>query len=360
LYCLPYSTQFTPLLSRFQNLFSSVIIFLLGTVFITNKKQIKLLFYSFYIGFIINSIFQTLLYLVPNFFFFIGNQLINIGYLNLIQMNIGRNRIYFESYDEILIPFFVYYSQINSRLKKTLSFISIFIIGFFSYTLGVRTKIVMFFFGLLGSFFVFKLGSKRIILLILCCFVLFQNLYDQHIISGNVNVFNRINDQDATIQTYTSGRLSRWLDSVDMGLSKPFFGIGLGNYYDYLRYSDKNERYLLFSFERVGYELAATHPHNIFFATFAETGFVGLFCFSILLFYGAITQAKLWGNEMYTINQKIAVISFWTLFIYSLFNPSITIKFQALMLLLLSISTRLIYPTSKQKSKNNILLKMTK
>jgi O-antigen ligase len=116
-----------------------------------------------------------------------------------------------------------------------------------------------------------------------------------------------------------------------MGLSSPLIGVGLGNYYDNLP-SEDQKSYSANPLETALFNAASTDPHNIFFRTFAETGGVGLSAFILLLLYFL-------KNDLYLLKEredlsKALIISFWTLFIFSVLNPSLNIGYLSLFWLL--------------------------
>jgi len=88
----------------------------------------------------------------------------------------------------------------------------------------------------------------------------------------------------------------------------------------------------LFEQTRKEFELAAYDPHGIFFKIFAETGFLGLFSFLLILGYFLKNDIKILSSKEEI--PKIFVVSFWTLFLYALVNPSYTTKYQVLFWLL--------------------------
>ena len=123
--------------------------------------------------------------------------------------------------------------------------------------------------------------------------------------------------------TITS-RVAKWEKSMEMGISKPIFGVGLGNYYDYIDFSMKQT---LTPFENVRkeFELASHYPHNIFFVTFAETGVFGLGSLMLLFLY--FVRQDLTSLSKRNGFEKAFIIGFWVLIAHSLFNPVATVKF---------------------------------
>ncbi|OGH16139.1 MAG: hypothetical protein A3C30_02905 [Candidatus Levybacteria bacterium RIFCSPHIGHO2_02_FULL_40_18] len=78
--------------------------------------------------------------------------------------------------------------------------------------------------------------------------------------------------------------------------------------------------------------LAAKDPHNVFASTFAETGFLGLGSLVLLLLY--FLQKDIGIMKSSNDLSKTFVVSFWTLFVFALLNPSSSIIYQTLFWLL--------------------------
>lgn len=85
------------------------------------------------------------------------------------------------------------------------------------------------------------------------------------------------------------------------------------------------------------FELSVKDPHNIFTSIFAESGIFGLISFCVLMFYILTKSLVIFKKGRPDSIKKPFILSFWILFIYSLFNPSVTFKYQALFFLFLSL-----------------------
>ena len=134
-----------------------------------------------------------------------------------------------------------------------------------------------------------------------------------------------LEDKAEDVRTISS-RITRGEKSIEIGLSSPIFGVGLGNYYDNLDFP-MQKVFSRFKSINKEFELAAFYPHNIFFRTFAETGFLGLISLMMLFAYFIKKDvALLIGNKDLP---KAFVVAFWILFIHAFFNPSSTVKFQS-------------------------------
>ncbi len=173
-------------------------------------------------------------------------------------------------------------------------------------------------FALAGSILIFKNNIKKYFIFLLIVPIVFYLLYS---VQGYTVLDRFLLQNQSDISTVTS-RIQRWEMAFEMGLSSPVIGVGLGNYYDYLPLQYQKS-YSGYSFIREEYNAAATDTHDIFFQIFAETGILGLGTFVALLFYFIKKDFRLLRQNNAELS-KALVVSFWTLFIYSLFNPSLT------------------------------------
>ena len=320
-------------LQQYEDLIFTALFFFISLRLVAGVKDIKAVVLILLAGGATNLIFQATILLFPDAFLRAGELFLHEGYLEIIKINIGRSRIYFEGYDEILIPILLYL-WINSKKKieSALSLFYIVLITTLSFVSNFRTRFLMLLFSLFSSFFLF-LKTKKTYLLAL--FILPTTIYFLYsILTQNIGftVFERLflQSEREDVKTVT-GRIEKWEKTVEIGLSAPFLGVGLGNYYDYLDPSMK-QSISLFEQTRKEFELAAYDPHGVFFKIFAETGFLGLFSFLLILGYFLKNDIKiLFLKEEIP---KIFVVSFWTLFLYALVNPSYTTKYQALFWLL--------------------------
>ncbi len=310
-------------------LFTSFVLFLL---FIYLKKgNVKKTVCILFLGFASNSLFQFLIYFYPKIFIQLGGMFIHPDLINLIAFKIQSGQLFFDSYDEILIPFiFYYFSQTKENKNKIGLIAPIFIIGFFSFISNFRTRFLMFIFAVFFSCILFFKRLKKFFPILLISSFIFLNLiYRLQISSLGFSVVERFLLTDKADYSSIVSRVERWKKSVEIGFSSPIVGVGLGNYYDHLTNFEQHKFSLsLFPQEKKVNEIMNNDPLNIFFTTFGETGFIGLFSFFLLIFYFIKEDLKKInnGNKI----SRIFIISFWTLFINSFLDPSYIIKYQIL------------------------------
>ncbi|MFZ5932512.1 MAG: O-antigen ligase family protein [Patescibacteria group bacterium] len=316
-------------LQQYEDLIFTALFFFISFRLINNVGDIKNVVAVLLAGGVINLIFQAAIFLFPNAFLKFAELFLHEGYLEIIKINVGRSRVYFEGYDEILIPILIYlWVNLREKISSTFSLFYLLLITTFSFISNFRTRFLMLIFSLFSSLFLFLKTKKTYLLGLFMIPATIFFLYS--VLSRNVGftVFDRLllESEREDVKTVT-GRVEKWKKTVEIGLSAPLFGVGLGNYYDYLDPAMK-QYVSLFEQTRKEFELAAYDPHGIFFKIFAESGFLGLFSFLLLLAYFLKKDFKilLAKDDI----PKTFVISFWTLFLYALINPSYTTKYQAL------------------------------
>ena len=275
----------------------------------------------------INALIALIIIIAPNFFLYYGKKILNLGLLELILLNIERGRIYLASYEEILIPIIMLiaiYSKKN--VKKILALLVLLSIIGLSFQTSFRTKLVMTIFAILTSTLIYTKNSMKILIIILVFFFFLPKITLNKI--GQNNTFSRIlQSKQEDVETIES-RLQQYKESFHIFLSSPFLGVGLGNYHHYTNKS----HYTIINKNRKIIISDAQLPHNIFFHILAETGLIGLLSYFILLLYFINKDLK---NLQKKNKLKFAyILSFWTLFIYSLFNPTLNTSYNVLFWLL--------------------------
>jgi len=303
-------------------------LFMFLTLLFKNKKNaiIKIFFYAA----IVNFCYQMLIFINPGAFTSFASFFVYSNHLELVLINIGRARIFIETYDEIVIPFVFFYliKSKNDREKVFLYLILIFI-SLPSFLSNFRSRILMLFFSFIASFFFLtkKKFSQKFLIFILLIFI---GYFSYVILNYNFN-FSFIDrfaltDKREDVNTIRY-RWNNIIMSEEMAQSQPLFGVGLGNYYDNLPPEKKNFLSLS-NWQNKEAQIASTNPHNIFAQILSELGFLSLLFYLIMISYFAISDIKiLLTQNNFT---KAIIISFWSLFIFSLFNPTTTLTYNSL------------------------------
>ena len=139
--------------------------------------------------------------------------------------------------------------------------------------------------------------------------------------------FDRLTLQDKNRDVETLlFRGVQFVRGIDEGISTSL-GVGLGNYYDNLQFGEK---LLPVSYNIASKEgkYAQEYIHNIFFLYLAESGLYSLVVFMIMCILFVRNDLEILKGK--SLLNKSLVISFWTLFSYSLFNPPIPASYQIL------------------------------
>lgn len=312
--------------NAYRTLVFSGIFFILSAYFINNLSDVEKIVKIIFLVTLVNISFQFFILLYPNVLISFGQIFLNKDYLSSINIDVSRGRISIASYDEILMPIMLFY-WIKNRNRKFLLPFFIFI-PIFSFLSGFRTKVLMLFFALMSSFLIFIKNTRNYFIFFLIIPVIFYFLYN----AQEYNVIDRLLLQNQVDVSTITSRMDRWGEALDMGLSSPIIGVGLGNYYDYLPPSSQKS-YSKNSYVKEEFNAGAIDPHDIFFSTFAETGAFGISTFVLLLCYFAVKDLEILRRKKYDLT-KAFIISFWTLFMFSVFNPSVSITYLSLFWLL--------------------------
>ncbi len=302
-------------ISRYKEI---VVGFLAFSIALLYRKKSSVLMDLLILTTLFNVAIQILFIIYPNFVNSVFNFLLYDKVYDLVVINFARSRTYFETFDEIAIPVILYTLLVERRKgqKIALSFLFLLLI-FVSITSGWRTRLVMLMFGAVTSVILFKKNRVRYIVFLFLAFssliFLFNSLY-------NTNVFTRFDLNEENTLSLKS-RTDQLGEAFTIMKQMPF-GVGLGNYYDYIPSYIKNRSYLVSGrLQQQEGLLAEENVHNIFGQLGVEAGFPAIIIFMALLFLFAKNDYNLIKLKDYP---KITfMIGFWIMFIYSLFNPLI-------------------------------------
>lgn len=311
-------------LSRFKDIFISLLFFILAGLY---KEKIKKIILVIFLGAFLNIIYQFILVFNSDFFVKVISNFIYEKHLNYVLANLDRNRIYIDTFDEAIIPFLFLGFAVRKSFNNILAKIGVILITILSFLSNFRTRILMIIFSTTTSFFILIKGKNRkkilAVLLILLISFLFSNA-----IPSNIRQFYRFNDIEETLDTTTIvTRLDQVKIAFDMG-KIGLFGVGLGNYFDNIPGILKSKDLILSEstkFVKLG---AEEYVHNIFGFIISESGYLGLATFMCMIYLFIKNDIFLFKkNNKYN---KALIISFWTVFIYGLFNPIIPASYQVL------------------------------
>jgi len=279
---------------------------------------IKILFYSS----VLSLLFEAVTYFqLQPFSRTIMSLLTDNAYRGVITDSI-KNRYFINIFDNTLIPLgFITLQLLKKTLNKVVIFILIFLIVFFAAVSDFRGQFAIALVALFVSILIVKKRAAQGLVLLGVFLLLLLTINSLKYIS--VNSINRIVDPSPADYETIEGRIFYWKKAMDIGKAFPMFGVGLGNFYEYinniaLRKSTSPENLLN----------TWTHPHNVFFATLAESGVIGLVSYSIIIIYFFFYDLINFKNKPYQI--KLLVVAFWCLFSYSLIYPAVKITYGVL------------------------------
>ncbi len=234
-------------------------------------------------------------------------------YFDLVIADIERGRYYSTSYDETVLPILLNFGNI---------YISIATI-FITFVSNFRTKILSLLFVMIS----YVLLSKKNKILISCVLIIIPIIASIYTINQE-SFIERFNIQDQ-VQTQTiSSRLKQISLGIELGDST--FGIGLGNYYNYVSESSKNNRSSLFS-NKTHLREVNDAIHNNIVSILAESGLISMILYIILIF-SFLSQDLIYiiktGVRKNVPSTVLLILSFWGLFIYGFLNPGVALSYQ--------------------------------
>jgi hypothetical protein len=301
---------------RYQGLVLGIISLFIFSKFKSKKGEIIKIFI---LGTLVNIIFQTCLVIGGNQFLELIQPIIYSRYFNLLQADWARGRIYLTSYDQMIISFLF----LSPNIKYIILSLSIVLFTILS---NFRTRVLMLFFSLTGSLILFtKTKKKNIVLAIplIVGSVLAGNFISTKI--AGYSIYKRIFSESLTQSSSIVSRINQIKISLDMG--KKNLGVGLGNFYD--RLPSINKRKPFFANQKTHHREVNAAPHNNFALIIAESGLLTGFVYFLILVYFFFKDLHTMRNTKNELSKPI-IISFWTLFIYGLFNPPVPTTYQIL------------------------------
>ncbi len=312
-------------IARYKDLVFALVIFFLTFTEVRNEKKLLKILAVLLISVIINVVLQTAMYFEGSIFDVIKN-FFTEGYLKDFEINANRNRYFVDSYDAALLPILLIFvtkiKNIFGRLAILFVSLSVSVFVFLS---NFRAQLVVLF---LSVFAATGIYSRRLVNFLKLLPVILVTLYLVNLItvtSIGYNALDRLIAPQSIDYLTVSDRFYYWGLASDMGFSSPVFGIGLGNFFDYLP-GNKSVNLSLFDAQNDFFKITWVHPHNVFFGLFAETGFLGLISYLVMIIFFA------WSDLLFFFKKRdlairLIIISFWLIFTFSLINPPISLSY---------------------------------
>lgn len=311
--------------ARYKDLVFALVIFFLTFTEVRSEKKFYKVLTILLISVIINVVLQAVMYFEGPIFNLI-KAFFTEGYLKDFEINANRNRYFVDSYDAALLPilliFVARFKSISGRLA--ILFVSL-LVSVFVFLSNFRAQLVVLF---LSVFAATGIYSRRLVDFLKLMPIVLITLYLVNIVTVTTigyNALDRLIAPQSVDYLTISDRFYYWGLASDMGFSSPVFGIGLGNFFDYLP-GNKLVNLSLFDPQNDFFKITWVHPHNVFFGLFAETGFFGLISFLIMIgFFAWSDLAVLFSNKDLTI--RLMIVTFWLIFAFSLINPPISLSY---------------------------------
>lgn len=317
-------------LEKYQNILFGFIIFFTSLFILDSRKKVYAISIVFVIILVIQFIIQAIIYFFPGFFFTQLRLFFYDKYMETILVEVKRGKFFLDIHNGVAIPLLFYFISVQKNvISKIFLIMAIGLVILFSFLSNFRMLFFVGIFSFITSLFLFyKEGKMHYYAMISACVFLFIGYFisrqfigftvlDRFV--GTPEKANYANVEDTISRIYLQNK------ALDFGFSSPF-GIGLGNFYDYMPES-KNTRLSLTEWRNDILVISSTHPHNIFYQTFAETGFTGLFFLVVMMGYFFIHDMK-YLTARDTLFSSLAII-FWSLFIFGLFHQTYYLQYQS-------------------------------
>lgn len=312
-------------IARYKDVVFGIIVFF-GVYFMVSKQNAKIVVFSLVASATISLMFEITTYLAPHITFEYLRVLLHENYWLFFEYQFNRQRYFGDSFNEVVLPFvlFIFSTNKNIIVKFGMIFLVV-LISFMVLVSNWRTKLLLYLFVLLISPFIYRRIVKGYFFLIvpLCGLVIILGNTISLSIEGS-NVLDRvIFDSEIENQTVLS-RFDYWKEAIDIGNIYPIFGVGLGNYFEYLSPSSQAAGMSKAS-PNARLFIAKDDPHNLFANTYATTGLLGLVSLCTMLLYFAYTDAQFFVRNNVLLSSTI--MSFWVLVLFSMLNPANNLGF---------------------------------
>lgn len=317
-------------LKDYQNLLASFLLFIIAFVFAQKKDYANFINKFIILVGVIIIIIDLIFYLFSNQFIFITKNFIQIEAFSLYVFNLQRGRYNLYLNTELFLPFFINFLLLSKQdlLKKMMGTIAIILTIFLAFVSNFRHRIIFLIFVIFfyGFFLLVKRKAKNLkavvaflsisLLGLLFSLLIVRNYYQWDIVDRLL-----LQDQTEDVQTINL-RINNYKQSIELLLTSPFIGVGLGNYKIYVE--NRAKHLVINKLQNDVYTASIQDPHSIISKTAGETGIIGLFGLIIMILF-FLRRDLYFLKKGITPNIFAYVISFWGLFILSLITPSITI-----------------------------------
>jgi len=311
-------------MSRYMTVVFGIISFVLVYVEVNTKERLRVILDVLLISIIGNITFQAIIYFQIPVLYSFYKSIANEKYLLDIEINMQRMKYFVDVYDAALIPiiFYILVKTNKNFVKMVLLCIS-FVVTIFTVVSNFRSQFVVLLVSTISAIMVLTRHFTRLIGILFLVIILFFAI---QIVStqSKINSIDRLVSPGIGDITTLTDRLYYWNTAIYIGSSYPLFGIGLGNFYDYI---PKNI-YPIIDKRNNPFKATWVHPHNVFIGHFVESGAFGLISFCVLLIFFIQKDFRILHTNSHVM--QIVVASFWSLFLFSLINPAVTLNYTIL------------------------------
>jgi len=327
------ATNLVVFISQYEKLVVSGIFFLVAIAVSKidkvnfNKNILKV----FIISTCFNLLLELIIYFGQSSSLNVLAKFIHSGVIGIVEINLKRNRLYFDYYDEIILPILVAYFVYKNR-KDRWSLAGLIlgqIIVVIAFISNIRSRLVMLFFSYIYAMLLIAKKHLRLALVIIGLNIILVGALHFYISSyQGYSIFNRILLEDEREDVLTIDFRKKMIErAYDIG-NNSILGVGLGNFYEYVPTNLKNQTFSLTANRRQEYFPSLLYPHNWLAQNYAEMGLVGGIVSLIMVMFFIVTDLKLLRKSS-TIEQRACIGTFWSLMIYAFLNPIAPLTFYA-------------------------------
>jgi len=310
----------------YKNILISIIFFFITAYFFSQENKSKIILTVFILTVVFNVFIQLSQYFILKYESMSLLTLFHSTYVDFIRTQANRERYFIEFYDYALIPLLIYFAfKIRIKIFSFMLLTSVLILFFLSIVSGYRIIFIATMISIISTAIILSgINLKKLFLILIIILSIFIVGKQVGLYVSEHNSIARLSTLNEESLESISGRFYLWRNAIEMGQSYKYFGIGLGNFFDHLSnknmvinsYFDPKNQLMRYTY---------IHPHNIFFAAYAEIGFVGLISIVSLIGYFFYMDVKKFFKKN-TI-MKVFIASFWILFLYSLTGPRQVIQY---------------------------------
>ncbi|MCX6717055.1 MAG: O-antigen ligase family protein, partial [Candidatus Taylorbacteria bacterium] len=199
------------------------------------------------------------------------------------------------------------------------------IVSYVTFVANFRTKILSLLF-VLGSYLImFKRKTFYSSSIYLVIGIILVGIVSSRFSINSESFIDRfnLNDNEQT-QTITSRQKQI---GFGLELGKKLFGVGLGNYYDYVPAKNKTPRGSIDKNTQIQLTEVNDSIHNNFASVLAECGYPTLLIYVLMITYFLLKDIRILFEKNRK-DRKLFILSFWGLFIYGFFNPGVALSYQ--------------------------------